>query len=83
VDRAILAMLEEDGRISNADLVDHVGLSPSPCLRRVNRLEEAGVIRSSRLTGCQRCNGHRASRQSVYGLRLDEPARAKRERSTR
>jgi Lrp/AsnC family leucine-responsive transcriptional regulator len=48
VDRAILAVLEEDGRISNADLAARVGLSPSPCLRRVRRLEEAGVIRGYR-----------------------------------
>ncbi|WP_284748219.1 Lrp/AsnC family transcriptional regulator [Amycolatopsis sp. RTGN1] len=45
VDRAILAVLEKDGRISNADLAERVGLSPSPCLRRVRRLEEIGVIR--------------------------------------
>ena len=38
-------MLEKDGRISNADLAARVGLSPSPCLRRVRRLEETGVIR--------------------------------------
>lgn len=45
VDRAILTVLEKDGRISNADLAERVGLSPSPCLRRVRRLEETGVIR--------------------------------------
>lgn len=48
VDRAILAVLEKDGRISNADLAERVGLSPSPCLRRVRRLEQAGVIRGYR-----------------------------------
>jgi Lrp/AsnC family leucine-responsive transcriptional regulator len=48
VDRSILAVLEKDGRISNAELADRVGLSPSPCLRRVRRLEEAGVIRGYR-----------------------------------
>lgn len=45
VDRKILAVLQEDGRISNADLADRVRLTQSPCLRRVRRLEEAGVIR--------------------------------------
>lgn len=45
VDRAILAVLEKDGRISNNELAARVGLSPSPCLRRVRQLEEAGVIR--------------------------------------
>lgn len=44
-DHDILAALEEDARISNVDLADRVGLSPSPCLRRVRRLEEAGIIR--------------------------------------
>ena len=43
-DKQILAVLQEDGRISNQDLADRIGLSPSPCLRRVRTLEEAGVI---------------------------------------
>jgi Lrp/AsnC family leucine-responsive transcriptional regulator len=43
-DREILALLQEDGRISNQDLADRIGLSPSPCLRRVRALEEAGLI---------------------------------------
>ena len=43
-DRRILQVLQEDGRISNQDLAERIGLSPSPCLRRVRALEEAGVI---------------------------------------
>lgn len=43
-DRRILEALQEDGRLSNQDLADLIGLSPSPCLRRVRRLEEAGLI---------------------------------------
>lgn len=43
-DRAILEILQQDGRISNQDLADRIGLSPSPCLRRVRALEEAGFI---------------------------------------
>lgn len=43
-DRKILAQLQEDGRMSLADLAGRVGLSPSPCLRRVRILENAGVI---------------------------------------
>lgn len=43
-DRAILAALQEDGRISNVALADKVHLSPSPCLERVKRLEAAGYI---------------------------------------
>jgi Lrp/AsnC family transcriptional regulator, leucine-responsive regulatory protein len=44
LDRAILAQLVADGRLANTDLADRVGLSPSPCLRRVRNLERAGVI---------------------------------------
>ncbi|MBV5263066.1 Lrp/AsnC family transcriptional regulator [Pinisolibacter aquiterrae] len=44
IDRRILAALQRDGRLTNADLADAVGLSPSPCLRRVRLLEKAGVI---------------------------------------
>lgn len=44
IDRLILAELQSDGRLTNQDLADRVGLSPSPCLRRVRRLEDAGVI---------------------------------------
>lgn len=43
-DRRILRALQRDGRISNVELAEKVGLSPSPCLRRVRLLEEAGVI---------------------------------------
>ena len=45
LDRAILRHLQEDGRLSNVELAERVKLSPSPCLRRVRRLEQAGVIR--------------------------------------
>ncbi|GAA1720279.1 Lrp/AsnC family transcriptional regulator [Streptomyces yatensis] len=48
VDRSILAVLERDGRISNNELAARVGLTPSPCLRRVRQLEETGVIRGYR-----------------------------------
>ncbi len=43
-DQQILRLLQEDGRISNQDLADRIGLSPSPCLRRVRALEEYGII---------------------------------------
>ena len=48
VDRSILAVLDKHGRISNAELATRVGLSPSPCLRRVRRLEQTGAIRGYR-----------------------------------
>ncbi|WP_043619840.1 Lrp/AsnC family transcriptional regulator [Nonomuraea candida] len=44
VDREILFQLSQDGRMSNVELARRVGLTPPPCLRRVKRLEEAGVI---------------------------------------
>ena len=47
-DRQILEHLQKDGRISNQDLADRIGLSPSPCLRRVRALEEAGIVKGYR-----------------------------------
>ncbi len=44
-DRKILRTLQADARITNSELAEKIGLSPSPCLRRVRRLEEAGLIR--------------------------------------
>ncbi|EFO30867.1 Bkd operon transcriptional regulator [Roseibium sp. TrichSKD4] len=44
IDRRILAVLQTDGRIANADLADKVGLSASACLRRMRALEESGII---------------------------------------
>ncbi|WP_456304246.1 Lrp/AsnC family transcriptional regulator [Acetobacter fallax] len=44
IDRRILRVLQEDGRCPNNELARRVGLSPSPCLRRVRLLEESGVI---------------------------------------
>lgn len=48
IDRRIVAALQADGRLSNADLAERVGLSPSPCLRRVKRLEREGYIEGYR-----------------------------------
>src|SRR5215207_8620736 len=44
VDRRMLAILQQEGRISNAALAERLHLSPSPCLRRLRRLEQEGVI---------------------------------------
>lgn len=44
LDLRILAQLQKNGRMTNVDLADAVGLSPSPCLSRVRRLEQAGYI---------------------------------------
>jgi Lrp/AsnC family leucine-responsive transcriptional regulator len=43
-DRRILATLQREGRLPNAELAERVNLSPSACLRRLQRLEQAGVI---------------------------------------
>ena len=59
-DRRILALMQADGRISNLELADAVGLSPTPCSRRVKRLEESGVI-EARVT---------LLNQSALGLKL-------------
>jgi Lrp/AsnC family leucine-responsive transcriptional regulator len=45
LDLRILDQLQSNARISNLDLADAVGLSPTPCARRVRRLEESGLIR--------------------------------------
>ena len=48
IDRRIVAELQADARLSNVELADKVGLSPSPCLRRVRRLEREGYIEAYR-----------------------------------
>jgi len=45
IDRAILRAIQSDGRLTLQELSERVGLSPSPCSRRVRRLDERGVIR--------------------------------------
>lgn len=44
VDRSIVAILQQEGRISNLELAERIGLSPTPCSRRVKRLETNGII---------------------------------------
>ncbi|MDE1156554.1 MAG: Lrp/AsnC family transcriptional regulator [Acidobacteriaceae bacterium] len=45
IDQHILRILQEQGNIANTELADLVGLTPAPCLRRVQRLREDGIIR--------------------------------------
>lgn len=45
IDRQILTLLQQDGRMTNVDLAEQVGLTAPPCLRRVRALEQAGAIR--------------------------------------
>ncbi|QIG95460.1 MULTISPECIES: Lrp/AsnC family transcriptional regulator [unclassified Bradyrhizobium] len=46
IDRKILDLLQVEGRITNLELAEQIGLSSAPCMRRVRTLEETGVIRS-------------------------------------
>ncbi|MHA7817608.1 MAG: Lrp/AsnC family transcriptional regulator [Pseudohaliea sp.] len=46
-DRRILDLIQRNGRISNLELAESVGLSPTPCARRLKRLEESGLIRDT------------------------------------
>jgi len=48
IDQRILELLQQDGSLSNLELADKVGLSPSPCSRRVKALEESGMIQGYR-----------------------------------
>jgi len=47
-DRKILELLQDNAQLSNQELAERIGLSPSPCLRRVRALEQAGIITSYR-----------------------------------
>jgi|TARA_B110000902_G_C14282005_1_gene577248 Lrp/AsnC family leucine-responsive transcriptional regulator len=59
-DKRILETMQQDGRISNLELAEKVGLSPTPCSRRVKRLEESGIID----------NHVTLLNQSILGLKL-------------
>jgi Lrp/AsnC family leucine-responsive transcriptional regulator len=74
LDRAILTVLDQHGRISNAELAARVGLSPSPCLRRLRRLEESGAIRGYRALIDPAAVGR--SLRVFAGVRLVRHARA-------
>jgi len=44
IDKQILQLMQDNARISNLELAESIGLSPTPCSRRVKRLEESGII---------------------------------------
>ena len=50
IDRRILKILQEDGRMTIQAVADRVGLSASPCLRRIRRMEQAGIITAYSIT---------------------------------
>jgi DNA-binding Lrp family transcriptional regulator len=74
IDLRILAALQKDARISNQLLAERVGLSPSPCLRRVRQLEEDGVIRRYVTLLDPRSLGH--GLHAFVEVRLDRQTRA-------
>jgi Lrp/AsnC family leucine-responsive transcriptional regulator len=57
IDRRILRVMQEDGRMTVQAIADRVGLSASPCLRRIRRMEEAGIITAYSLTVDQKAVG--------------------------
>ncbi|WBB64108.1 Lrp/AsnC family transcriptional regulator [Streptomyces sp. WMMC500] len=59
LDREILRQLQHDGRLTNVELARRVGLTPPPCLRRVKRLEEAGIITGYRARVDEEAAGRR------------------------
>jgi Lrp/AsnC family transcriptional regulator, leucine-responsive regulatory protein len=63
IDRSIITELRADARLTNVELADRVGLSPSPCLRRVKRLAADGCITGYRAVLQRNCVGL-ASRSS-------------------
>ena len=84
-DWQILDVLQANGRISNQELADRIGLSPSPCLRRVRALEEAGLIigyralldpRALGLSLARFCLCHRKHRLSEIAVAAETRRRA-------
>lgn len=67
-DNAILRILQKDGRISNIELAQRVGMSASACLRRVQRLEANGVIKGYRAVINPAARGVRFTAYVTVGL---------------
>ena len=61
IDRQILALLQENARMSNLELAESVNLSPTPCARRVKQLEDAGIITGYSVTTDPRKLGYQLS----------------------
>lgn len=69
-DRKILTLMQENGRISNLELAERIGLSATPCSRRVKRLEESGVIRKHVTLLDAECLGLRI--KAIVGVSMDK-----------
>jgi Lrp/AsnC family transcriptional regulator, leucine-responsive regulatory protein len=74
IDRAILAVLQRDGRIANIDLAEEISLSPSACLRRVKALEAGGIIEGYRAEISRAEAG--LGLTAFIGIRVDSHSRA-------
>jgi Lrp/AsnC family leucine-responsive transcriptional regulator len=74
IDLHILRVLQRSGRISNQDLADKVGLSPSPCLRRVRELESSGIVQ--KYVALVNPGAVGQSLQAFVEVRLDHQTRA-------
>ena len=73
-DKKILAVLKNEGRISNLELAERIGLSPTPCSRRVSRLERDGVILGYGAKISQRAIGNRVSVMVQVRLSMKTPS---------
>ncbi|MFC7639961.1 Lrp/AsnC family transcriptional regulator [Streptosporangium lutulentum] len=84
-DRAIVGLLQVEGRLSNLELAERVRLTPSPCLRRVRNLEESGVITGYRAVIDPAAVGRasRSSPTSSLRARTPRPSRPSRRPSWR
>ncbi|MCP4492448.1 MAG: Lrp/AsnC family transcriptional regulator [Gammaproteobacteria bacterium] len=69
IDRHILMLMQEYGRISNLELADQVGLSPTPCSRRVKRLEDSGIIEGHVTLLCPEALGLNLT--AIVGIAMD------------
>ena len=74
IDLHILRVLQRNGRISNQDLADKVGLTPSPCLRRVRELESSGIVQ--KYVALVNPGAVGQSLQAFVEVRLDHQTRA-------
>lgn len=77
-DLKILKILQSDARVTNQDLAERVGISPSPCLRRVRKLEQDGVI--ERYVTLINANAVGRGQQAFIEVRLEHQTRALTER---
>jgi DNA-binding Lrp family transcriptional regulator len=74
IDRVILDELQRDGRMTNVDLAKHAQISAPPCLRRVRRLEEAGIIRGYHADTDPRKLGWEITFFAIVGLESQKEA---------